>query len=141
MNAGPLWICVPPLPKATPAATDGFKKMEPNTLWESRSHVFLGESTRDYIFCSHQKKNRFRKQSDAKRCFKQQRLLEAIDPSPSEAQDLLAVRERKDLLEALGADHDHRPVATSRNRTSGHRSLRPCETSKGKRTTPQQSLK
>ena len=36
-----LWIWVPPEPKATPAATEGFRKMEPSTEWESRLTAFL----------------------------------------------------------------------------------------------------
>mmetsp|Transcript_59217 Transcript_59217/g.183577 ORF Transcript_59217/g.183577 Transcript_59217/m.183577 type:complete len:331 (+) Transcript_59217:929-1921(+) len=47
--AGPLRICVPPLPKATPAPTEGFRKMDPSTECESLWHSFSSRSLRSMI--------------------------------------------------------------------------------------------
>mmetsp|Transcript_96528 Transcript_96528/g.288129 ORF Transcript_96528/g.288129 Transcript_96528/m.288129 type:complete len:224 (+) Transcript_96528:1248-1919(+) len=49
VKTGPLRICVPPLPKATPAATEGLRKMEPRTEWESRLKSFFSLSWRSKI--------------------------------------------------------------------------------------------
>mmetsp|Transcript_87892 Transcript_87892/g.243853 ORF Transcript_87892/g.243853 Transcript_87892/m.243853 type:complete len:243 (-) Transcript_87892:642-1370(-) len=49
VKTGPFRTCVPPLPKETPAATEGFRKIEPSTECESRLKSLFRRSCRSKI--------------------------------------------------------------------------------------------